>query len=137
MEYLSHLMLLRPLKPWHLLLLIPYALVSGLAYGLVAQWLVRDREPWFTLLMLGGLGLTISFFAWLGGIPLEVASWTFAGTGSLYVLFRLVFGRGSASEMLALPQILAVLILIFWGGWHHARQKVLERQQQRSSLEAP
>lgn len=107
-------MLLRPLKPWHLLLLIPYALVSGLAYGLIAQRLVRDREPWFTLLMLAGLGFTICVIAWPGGIPPAYAAWTFAGTGGLYVLMRLIFGRGSAAEILALPQVLAVLILFAW-----------------------
>lgn len=107
-------MLLRPLKPWHLLLLIPYALVSGLAYGLVAHKLAGEREPWFTLLMLCGLAFTISAIAWLGGIAWAYAIWTFAGMGLLYVLMRLWFGRGAASEILAFPQIIAVLVLFCW-----------------------
>lgn len=107
-------MLLRPLKPWHLLLLIPYALLSGLAYGLAAHWLVREREPWFTLLMLAGLGLTITLIGWLSGIPWFYAAWVFAGAGTGYAGLRMLFGRGSASEILAVPQVLAVLALFCW-----------------------
>lgn len=107
-------MLLRPLKPWHLLLLIPYALASGLAYGLVAHKTVGEKEPWFTLLMLCGLAFTVAAIAWLGGIAWTYAAWTFAGTGLLYVLLRLLFGRGAAAEMIAFPQVIAVLALLFW-----------------------
>ncbi|MGV3660708.1 MAG: hypothetical protein ACO1TE_11005 [Prosthecobacter sp.] len=107
-------MLLRPLKPWHLLLLIPYALVSGLAYGLVAHKVAGEKEPWFTLLMLCGLAFTIGVIAWLGSIAWAYAAWTFAGTGLLYVLMRAGFGRGAAVEIFGFPQIIAVLVLFCW-----------------------
>lgn len=107
-------MLLRPLKPWHLLLLIPYALVSGLAYGLVAHKLAGEKEPWFTLLMLCGLACTVFVIAWLAGVAWTYAVWSFAGTGLLYVLLRLWFGRGAAPEILAFPQIVGVLVLLCW-----------------------
>ncbi len=107
-------MLLRPLKPWHLLLLIPYALVSGLAYGLIAHKVAGEKEPWFTLLMLCGLACTIALIAWPGGIPWRYSAWTFAGTGLLYVLLRLWFGRGAAVEIFGFPQVIAVLVLVCW-----------------------
>lgn len=107
-------MLLRPLKPWHLLLLIPYALVSGLAYGLVSHKLAGEKEPWFTLLMLCGLAFTIAVITWLGGIAWAYAAWTLAGTGLLYVLLRLLSGRGAAVEIFGFPQVIALLVLFCW-----------------------
>ncbi len=106
-----------------LLLLIPYALMSGLFYGLLAYKLVRDREPWFTLLLLGGLGTTIALITWLGGIPITFAAWTFVGTGAFYLLLRLLFGKGSAMEMLAPAHIMAILALLAWGAFQQVRQK--------------
>ena len=79
--------------PLLILLLIPYALLSGMGYGFLAHYLVRDREPWFTLLLLGGLASTIALITWLGGIPFAFAVWTFVGTGSFYLLLRLLFRR--------------------------------------------
>ena len=43
------------------LLLIPCAIFSGMGYGFLAHYLVRDKEPWFTFLLLGGLALV---FGW-------------------------------------------------------------------------
>ena len=109
--------------PLLLLLLIPYALFSGMGYGFLAHYLVRDREPWFTLLLLGGLGSTIALITWLGGIPFAFAVWTFVGTGSFYLLLRLLFGKGSAVEMLAPAHIMAILVLLSWGAFQQVRQK--------------
>lgn len=97
-----------------ILLLIPFYLISGLFYGLIAHKLVREKEPWFTLLMLGGLATTIALIAGPGGIPAAYAAWTFAGTGMLHIVIRLFFGKGGAFEMFSLPHLLAILALLSW-----------------------
>ncbi|MFN0080127.1 MAG: hypothetical protein ACKVY0_26990, partial [Prosthecobacter sp.] len=63
---------MKPKLLW--LLLIPYVLFSGMGYGFLAHYLVRDKEPWFTLLLLGGLATTIALITWLGGIPIAFAA---------------------------------------------------------------
>lgn len=105
------------------LLIIPYALLSGLFYGLIAHKLVRDKEPWFTLLLIGGLAATITLIAWLGGIPVSYAIWTFIGSAALHMLLRLLFGKGSALEMISPPHIIAVLALLAWPEYLNAKQK--------------
>ncbi len=112
---------MKPKLLW--LLLIPYALFSGMGYGFLAHYLVRDKEPWFTLLLLSGLATTITLITWLGGIPIAFAAWTFVGSGVFYLLLRLLFGKGSAMEMLATAHIMAILALLSWGAFHQLRQK--------------
>jgi|GEM_PF-2502235 len=104
------------------LLLIPYAIFSGMGYGFLAHYLVGDKEPWFTLLLLGGLATTIALITWLGGIPMEYAVWTFVGTGRFYLLLRLLFGKGSALEMLMPAQIMAILALLTVGAFSQQKQ---------------
>ncbi|MFN0074892.1 MAG: hypothetical protein ACKVY0_00285, partial [Prosthecobacter sp.] len=87
-------------------------------------YLVRDKEPWFTLLLLGGLATTIALITWLGGIPIAFAAWTFVGSGAFYLLLRLLFGKGSAFEMLMPAHIMAILALLAWGAFQQVRQKV-------------
>lgn len=106
-----------------LLLLIPCSLLSGLFYGIIAHKLVRDKEPWFTLLLIGGLACTITLIASLGGIPVACADWIFIGASVLYLVFRLLFGKGSALEMICLPHVLAILALLAWPVYEKARQK--------------
>lgn len=112
---------MKPKLLW--LLLIPYALLSGMGYGFLAHYLVRDKEPWFTLLLLGGLATTIALITWLGGVPTDFAVWTFIGTGSFYLLLRLLFGKRSAMEMLMPAHIMAILALLSWGAFQQVRQK--------------
>lgn len=107
-----------------LLLLIPCGLLSGLFYGFIAHKLVRDKEPWFTLLLIGGLACTTTFITWLGGIPVTCAAWIFIGASSLYLVLRLLFGKGNALEMICLPHVLAILALLAWPVYEKARQKV-------------
>ncbi len=107
-------MQLRPIKPALMLFLIPYAFVSGLAYGLIAHKLVGEEEPWFTLVMLAALGITISLIAWPAGIAITDALWVFAGAGTLYLALRLWFGRRFAAELLGPVQAIAVLALLCW-----------------------
>lgn len=104
------------------LLLIPYALFSGMGYGFLAHYLVRDKEPWFTFLLFGGLATTITLITWLAGIPIAFAVWTFIGSGSFYLLLRLLFGKGSAFEMLAPAHIMAILALLSWGAFKKVQQ---------------
>lgn len=109
-----------------LLLLIPCALLSGQAYGFLAHCLVRDKEPWFTFLLLGGLATTIALSTWLGGISTAFAVWTFVGTAGFYLALRLLFGKGSAVEMLIPAHILAILGLLAWPVCQQVRQKAVE-----------
>jgi len=111
---------MKPKLLW--LLLIPYALFSGMGYGFLAHYLVRDKEPWFTLLLLGGLATTIALITWLGGIPIAFAIWTFVGAGSFYLLLRLLFGKGSALEMLMPAHIMAILALLTMGAFGQQKQ---------------
>ena len=111
---------MKPKLLW--LLLIPYALFSGLAYGFLAHYLVRDKEPWFTLFLLGGLATTIALITWLAGIPVEFAAWTFVGSSSFYLLLRLLFGKGSVLEMLAPAHIMAILALLTMGAFSQQKQ---------------
>ena len=113
---------MKPKLLW--LLLIPYALFSGMGYGFLAHYLVRYKGPWFTLLLLGGLATTIALITWLGGIPIAFAAWTFVGSGAFYLLLRLLFGEGSGIEMLMPAHIMAILALLAWGAFQQVRQKV-------------
>jgi len=108
-------------------LLIPFALLSGLFYGIIAHKIVRDKEPWLTVLLIGGLACTITSIAWLGGIPIACAAWTFIGTSFLYLVLRLLFGKNSALEMICLPHVLAILALLAWPVYEKARQKADHR----------
>ena len=105
------------------LLLIPFALLGGLPYGLIADRIFREREPWFTLCMLCGLGVTVCAMTWLGGTSPMTAAWVFAGTGALFVALRLLFGSGSAFEMFFVTHILAVLSLLLPPAFAHVREK--------------
>lgn len=116
-----------------LLLFIPCALAGGLGYGLLADYLVRGKEPWFTLLLLGGLATTIALITWLSGIPGVIALWTFVGAGGVYLLLRLMFGKGSAVEMLAPAHILAILCLLSWGALRQANHRISKSYTYSSS----
>lgn len=112
---------MKPKLLW--LLLIPNALFSGLGYGFLAHSLVQDKEPWFTLLLLGGLATTIALITCLAGVPVAFAAWTFVGSSLFYLALRLLFGKGSAFEMLAPAHIIAILALLGCGAFQQVQQK--------------
>ena len=107
-------------------LLIPYALVGGLFYGVIADKLFKEREPWFTTFMLLGLAVSIGVLALLCHVSYVMAFWVFVGTGVFYAALRIKFGKGSALEMFYGPHLIAVMIVLL----HPA----LERAQEKAKL---
>jgi hypothetical protein len=93
---------------------IPFVFMSGLGYGFIAQKLVGNREPWYTLCLLGGFATTIALLTWATGTPTTWAVSAFAGTGVLYLALRLLCGSSSALEMLVPTHILAILAMLSW-----------------------
>jgi hypothetical protein len=104
-------------------LLVPFGLITGGIWGVVAHAVARDREPWFTGAMLCGLAVTIASLSWLCGVPGTTALFAFLGTGCVFVVLRLLFGKGSAVEMFAGPHIFAVLLLLIWPSVQRARER--------------
>jgi hypothetical protein len=114
-----------------IILLIPFAVVGGLFYGLIADKLFKGREPWFTLFMLFGLALSICIMTWLCGASHSLAIWVFLGTGALYLVARFSFGKGSALEMFFAPHFIALMILMMQPVLERAHEKARQLQEQR------
>jgi len=109
-----------------MILLVPFAMASGLFWGIAAGKIAKDKEPWFTLLMLCGLAVSVVVMTPLGGASVRMAAWVFLGTGILYVGLRFLFGKGSSLEMFAVPHLLAVMILLLLPALDRARQRARE-----------
>jgi hypothetical protein len=117
---------------------IPFALAFGLFYGLVADKLTKGREPWFTLFMVLGLGMTVCVMRWLCGASWAAAVWVFIGTGILFVASRLMFGKGSAHEMIIGPHICVILILALHPALERAKEKARHiREEQPNQSPEP
>ena len=116
---------------------IPFALAFGLFYGLVADKLTKGREPWFTLFMVLGLGMTVCIMRWLCGASWSAAVWVFIGTGILFLASRLMFGKKSAHEMIIVPHICIILILALHPALERAKEKArhIREEQPNKSLE--
>jgi hypothetical protein len=104
-------------------LMIPFGLATGGVWGVAAGTITHGREPWFTAMMLCGLGVTTGVLSWLCGVTQTVAAYTFFGTGCAFVALRLFFGKGSAMEMFAGPHVFAVLLLLMWPALQRAKQR--------------
>jgi hypothetical protein len=113
------------------ILLIPFALVGGLFYGLIADKIFKDREPWFTSFMLLCLALSICIMTWLCGASHTLAIWVFLGTGALYLVARFSFGKGSALEMFFAPHFIALMILMLQPALERAHEKARLLHEQR------
>jgi hypothetical protein len=120
------------------LLLIPFAVAGGLFYGLIADKIFKDHEPWFTSFMLLGLALSICIITWLCGASHTLAIWVFLGTGALYLVARFSFGKGSALEMFFAPHFIALMILMLQPALERAHEKarLLHEQRPNQSPEA-
>jgi len=120
-----------------IILLIPFAVAGGLFYGLIADKLFKDREPWFTSFMLFGLALSICVMTWLCGASHTLAVWVFLGTGVLYLAARFAFGKGSALEMFFAPHLIALMILMFQPALARAHEEagLLQGQRPNTPLE--
>jgi hypothetical protein len=105
------------------ILVIPFALAGGLIYGLIADKIFREREPWFTLSMLCGLCVSVCAMTWLTGASRTAGAWVFVGTGILYIALRLLFGRRSALEMFYTPHFGAIMLLLLLPTLTRARVK--------------
>jgi len=53
-----------------LIVSIPVVVLLGLGYGLLADGLTKGREPWLTLCLAVGLGITVFGLGVLIGVPL-------------------------------------------------------------------
>jgi hypothetical protein len=118
------------------LLCVPFVIMSGLGYAYIAHKLVRDREPWFTLCLVGGLASTIALLAWCTGIPTAWAVWTLAGTGGVYLGLCLLFGKGSVVEMLVPAHVLAILAVLAFPAYEQARMKAARPSSKSTSAAA-
>jgi hypothetical protein len=106
-----------------IVLLIPYALVGGLFYGVIADRLFKEREPWFTTFMLFGLAVSISVLASMCHASYFMAFGVFVGTGIFYTASRLMFGKGSAVEMFYGPHLIAIMIILLHPSLVRAQEK--------------
>jgi len=115
--------------------MIPFALVGGLFWGIAADKIAKDKEPWFTLLMLGGLAISVVVMASLSGASIRMAAWAFVVTGVLYVGLRCLFGKGSRLEMFFVPHVLAIMMLLFLPAFERARKRARELRKPNHALE--
>lgn len=113
------------------LLLIPFALAGGLFYGLIADRIFREREPWFTITMLCGPGISVGAMTWLAGASQAAAIWVFVGTGICYVALRVLFGRRSALETFYAPHLCAILLLLLLPALARAQEKARQLHEMR------
>lgn len=102
----------------------PLFLMSGLVYVIIGQFLTRDREPWFTLCLVGGLATTVALITWCAGIPLAWALWTFAIACGMYLGLCLLFG-GNRVEALVPVHMLVILAMIAWPTYEKVRMKAV------------
>lgn len=116
-------------------LLIPFAVLTGLVWGLAAGRLSRGREPWFTSLMLSGLAVTVVGLSFLCGVPHRITGYTFLGTGSFFLALRLVFGKRAALEMFVGPHLFAILLLLMWPSIQRAHERHRGRVGYHQSME--
>jgi hypothetical protein len=112
-----------------------FGLASGGVWGIAAGKATSEKEPWFTLLMLSGLAITIGTFSWLGDVPRRVATYTFLGTASVFIAARLLFGKRSSLEMFAGPHIAAIIFLVLWPALERAKQRERELLEQNRRVE--
>ncbi len=108
-----------------ILLGVPLFLMSGLGYVLIANKLVRDREPWFTLCLVCGLATTVALLAWCTGTTLVIGLGVFAGAVFLYLGMCLLFGKDSRIEMLVPAHVLAILSMMAIPVYTSVRKKAL------------
>jgi hypothetical protein len=116
-------------KVFTMILLVPFAIVGGLFWGVAADKIAKDKEPWFTLLMLCGLAISVIVMTLSAGASVRAAAWVFVGTGTMYVGLRWVFGSGSALEMFFAPHLLAVMILWLLPALDRVRHKAQELKE--------
>jgi hypothetical protein len=97
-----------------LIAFMPFALAGGFFHGLIAHKLSKGREPWFTLLMLIGLGGTIFGIQWVSHDLGARTAWLFIAMALLYVGLRLLFGRGGGQSLEAflMPHMCAILMCL-------------------------
>ncbi len=105
-----------------ILLLSFFSLVGGFIYGLIAGRVSKGREPWFTLCMLCGLGVSVCAVAWLTGASWTVAVGVFVGASLLFAILRKLFGRGSDLEMFILTHVFAIMLLLLFPAIKKARR---------------
>jgi hypothetical protein len=118
-----------------MILLLPFALVGGLFWGIAADKIAKDKEPWFTMLMLCGLAISVVVMASLSGASFRVAAWVYLGTAVLYVGLRCLFGKGSALEMFFVPHLLVITILLLWPALERVRHKAPELRKPNKTVE--
>ena len=104
-------------------LMVVFGVATGAVWGIAANKITRGREPWLTVFMLCGLGVTVGGVSWCGGASTTLIAYTFVGTACAFVALRLLYGKRSALEMFAGPHVLAVLLLLVWPAMDRAKQK--------------
>jgi hypothetical protein len=117
-------------------LLVVFGVATGAVWGIAADKITRGREPWLTVLMLCGLGVTVGGVSWCGGASSALIAYTFVGTACAFVALRLLYGKKSALEMFAGPHVLAVLLLLVWPAMERAKQKARELRRPNNSVQA-
>jgi hypothetical protein len=113
------------------ILMIPHALVGGAFYAFLAHKFFGNREPWVTLFMLCGLGLSIGVIGRFVGASNGVLVAVYIGAGLLFVTLRLFFGRGSGVETFFVAHWSAVLLLVVMPSFIQAREKAKRIQEMR------
>ncbi|HEV2329303.1 MAG TPA: hypothetical protein VGY56_11005 [Verrucomicrobiae bacterium] len=103
--------------------ILGWSVFGPAAYALLANKLTRDREPWFSSVMILGLAFTCYVTSLASGASFKMCLWFF-GIGTLWFLVvRRLFGKGSSFEMYMGPHILIVLGILLLPVLQHARMK--------------
>jgi hypothetical protein len=105
-------------------------ILAPAAYGVTAEKLSKGRDPWLSILMLTGLAVTGATMNFAGGVSAKAAAWTVFAAIVVYILLRLLFGRGSAFEVFFAIHFAAFLFWILWPQLERAKLKQQRLQQQ-------
>ena len=101
-----------------LALMLPLlGLVMGGIWSYPAMKLTKDRDPWLTLLLGLGLGMTVFGIGWMAEAPMVLLAWIWLGAVVLLLLARVVFGSlGGSLEhfgMVHVATLLGLFVALF------------------------
>jgi hypothetical protein len=115
------------------IVILGWAIIGPAVYALAANKLTRDREPWFSSVMILGLAFSCYVTSLASSASVKMCFWTFAIATLWFLILRRLFGKRSSFEMFMGSNVLVVLTILLLPALQNARMKTqqLNRQYQQ------
>ena len=117
------------------LIIFAVPFIAGLMGGIYswpAMSLTKERDPWLTLLLAGGLATTVFGLGYAMQLSIESMGWVFAASVLLLLLARWAFGSlGHNLERFGMVHMATLMLLVGVFSYQLIRTKARNRELQQ------